>query len=114
MSEKGGLSPCCGPFRLAQPEPAKTHALAEADCSLDITREYVETESCPSRCIGKVRRYHVSTGAERNEDDLSVSIAETLEILADGELMAALRASIRAIKGGDTYTSEEIRAWLGL
>lgn len=42
------------------------------------------------------------------------SIAETLEILGDEELMAALRQSIREIQDGDTYTPEEIRAELGL
>lgn len=42
------------------------------------------------------------------------SIAETLEILGDEELMAALRQSVKAIQEGRTYSPEEIRAELGL
>ena len=42
------------------------------------------------------------------------SITETLEILGDEKLMAALRKSIEAIKAGRTYTSEQARQKLGL
>ena len=42
------------------------------------------------------------------------SITETLEILGDEKLMAALRKSIQAIKAGRTYTSEQARQKLGL
>ena len=42
------------------------------------------------------------------------SITETLEILGDEKLMAALRESIEAIKAGRTYTSEQARQKLGL
>ena len=42
------------------------------------------------------------------------SVTETLEILGDEKLMAALRKSIEAIKAGRTYTSEQARQKLGL
>ena len=42
------------------------------------------------------------------------SIAETLGILGDEELMAALRQSIKAIQDGNTYSSADIRAERGL
>jgi len=45
---------------------------------------------------------------------LHESIAETLEILGDEELMAALRQSIKAIQDGNTYSSADIRAERGL
>jgi PHD/YefM family antitoxin component YafN of YafNO toxin-antitoxin module len=46
--------------------------------------------------------------------ELYESIIETLEIMSDEKLMASLRKSIRDIKGGRTYSSEEVKKELGL
>lgn len=46
--------------------------------------------------------------------ELYESILETLEILADPDLMAALRRSIKEIKAGKTSSMEEVRKDLGL
>ncbi len=46
--------------------------------------------------------------------ELFESITETLEVLGDEKLMAALRESIQAIRDGKTFTSEQARKKLGL
>ena len=45
---------------------------------------------------------------------LNMGITETLEVLGDEELMAALRKSIQAIRDGKTFTSEQARQKLAL
>lgn len=42
------------------------------------------------------------------------SIVETLEIMGDIELMAALKRSIQEMKAGKTYGIEEVKKELGL
>ena len=46
--------------------------------------------------------------------ELYESIIETLEVMGDPELMAALRQSIRDIEEGRTYSMEEIEREFGL
>lgn len=46
--------------------------------------------------------------------ELYESILETLEILGDEKMMAAIRRSIEDIREGRGYTSEEMRRRLGL
>ncbi len=46
--------------------------------------------------------------------ELFESITETLEVLGDEKLMAALRKSIQAIQDGRTFTSQQARQKLGL
>lgn len=46
--------------------------------------------------------------------ELFESIIETLEVLGDEELMAALHKSIQAIQDGKTFTSQQAREKLGL
>ena len=46
--------------------------------------------------------------------DLYESLIETLEVMGDEKLMKALRASVREIKAGKTYSSEEVERRLGL
>ena len=42
------------------------------------------------------------------------AIVETLEVLSDPKLMAALRKSAEDIKRGRTYTSDQVRKRLGM
>lgn len=46
--------------------------------------------------------------------ELYESILETMEILGDPELMTALRQSLKDIREGRTYTTEELRKELEL
>jgi antitoxin YefM len=46
--------------------------------------------------------------------DLYESIIETMEILGDQEQMAALRKGIQALEQGETVSSEDVKARLGL
>ena len=46
--------------------------------------------------------------------DLYESIIETLDVMGDPELMAALREGIRDVEAGRVSTTEELRRELGL
>lgn len=46
--------------------------------------------------------------------ELYESVVETLEIMGDEKLMASLRKSIKDIKAGRLYSSEEVKKELGL
>jgi len=46
--------------------------------------------------------------------DLYEAVTETLEIMGDKEMMAALRKGIKDVKKGRTYTTEELKKELGL
>jgi prevent-host-death family protein len=46
--------------------------------------------------------------------DLYESIAETLEIMADEEIMAALKKGLQDIKKGRLYSLQEVKKELGL
>jgi len=96
------------------------------DTSEEMVPETISITAARERLTGLVEQLNKERPAtvqvtRRGEPVLAImpwalyeSIAETLEILGDEELMAALRQSIREIQDGDTYTPEEIRAELGL
>lgn len=46
--------------------------------------------------------------------DLYEAVTETLEIMGDKEMMAALRRGIKDVKEGRTYSTEELKMELGL
>ena len=46
--------------------------------------------------------------------ELYESIVETLEVMSDEKLMGALRKSIRDIKDGRTFSSDDVKKELGL
>lgn len=46
--------------------------------------------------------------------ELYESVVETLEIMGDEKLMTSLRESIKDIKAGRLYSSEEVKKELGL
>lgn len=96
------------------------------DTSEEMVFETISITAARERLTGLVEQLNKERPAtvqvtRRGEPVLAImpwalyeSIAETLEILGDEELMAALRQSIREIQDGDIYTPEEIRAELGL
>ena len=45
--------------------------------------------------------------------DMYESLAETLEIMSDPEMMAAFRQGVRDLEQGDTYPWEQVRKGLG-
>lgn len=46
--------------------------------------------------------------------DLYEAVTETLEIMGDKEMMAALRRGIKDVKEGRAFTTEELKKELGL
>jgi prevent-host-death family protein len=83
---------------------------------LSITRARKELTSLPELLAEETRALAVT---RRGEPVLAVmpwehyeALLETLEVLADDELIPALRKSLREVAAGETYDWESVRAEL--
>ncbi|HEY3396465.1 MAG TPA: type II toxin-antitoxin system Phd/YefM family antitoxin [Armatimonadota bacterium] len=97
------------------------HTVNRAETSAELTM--TEFRERVTRLPEDMEREHWTSLAvtRRGEPVLAVipwemyeGLLETMEVLGDPEMMASIRASLREIAAGRTYTSAEARRKLGL
>ena len=83
---------------------------------------FTDARSRLSELVDEVVRLHEHVVITRNGRPAAVllssdeyeSLQETLDVLADGETLEALRESDEDVKAGRTYTLDEVKRDLGL